>query len=330
MKTTNCFPASFKSLSANGLAILAACTLCLPATALGSGGKTYFKGKETLKFPVPGIQFTDGTSGFIMGWRFYALEEMDDPRVSGDSVIGWNAILDLGAFTGPQWGNFHVENSGGNWDGYWWGAISVGDSGSADYLECTAVGSGEYEGLVARWTYSGEGFSSGLPLHASGYIVEAKGGPAARPFLVKGSRVDQLRMVHGVFINPASGDLLGFGVLGKVDILKGGGQGSHAGLYTEQGLGLLDPATGAVTAMGFETTANGDLLHWVASGITTLSPDGQTAVFEGTVHFAGGTGRFEAASGGFNGFFEEKLEATEDPLASLAKYDYCARGTIRY
>ena len=43
------------------------------------------------------------------------------------------------------------------------------------------------------------------------------------------------------------------------------------------------------------TTANGDLLNWVATG----EKDVQTGANEGTVHFVGGTGRFEVAAGSF-------------------------------
>ncbi len=60
-----------------------------------------------------------------------------------------------------------------------------------------------------------------------------------------------------------------------------------------------------------------------------LSNSGKTAVFEGAVILRG-SGRFEAATGGFAATINERMQPTNDPLVSVAKYGYDAQGAIRY
>ncbi len=332
MKTTPYLQITTKRILVKGLVLLAGCALVLPTVGLGDAQKKYFTGTETFLWPDFGQaqQFTDGVTGFVSGFQFHAQERMTDDRLSGESIIGWNAILDLATFSGPQWGSFHLENAGGAWDGYWQGTISSEDGHVTDHIVCTAVGSGNYEGRIAVWDYQGKDWSLGNPLNATGYIVEAKGGPADLPLLGIGSRVDRVQLVPGVFLNPANpNEVLREGVLGRIDI-QGEAQVSHSGRCKEQGLGIFDPASGAVTGMGNQETANGDLISWVVGGTTTLSPDGETAVFTGLGHIAGGTGRFEAATGGFQCNFLEQMEPTDDPLVSVARYTYRVLGKIRY
>ena len=112
MKTTHCTRAIITSLSVRGIAIFAVCALGLPMAVLAKAKKTPFTGTETMTGQDVGTQFTDGTNAFLTGTRLYALEEMIDPRVSGHSTIGFNAIIDLESFSGPHWGSFHLENAG--------------------------------------------------------------------------------------------------------------------------------------------------------------------------------------------------------------------------
>ncbi len=303
-------------------------TLAFASSSWANDRKTHFTGKETFQWPEFGTQFGDGKIGLTTGFRFHALEEMTDSRVSGESIIGWSAIIDLGTFSGPQWGTFHLENSGGSWDGYWFGTISSSAGHVLDNIECTATGSGGYAGLVARWTYTGQDFNQGGPLIADGYIVEAKGGRTDLPIQGILSRVDTSQLILGAFIDPATGDVKGFGAMGSVDI-KGSGQASHLGRLTEQGYGIFDPMSGAVNGAGVYTAANGNLLYWVVTGTTALSPDGKSAIFDGTGHFAGGTGHFEAATGDFPVHLVETIKS-QNGLVTVFSYSYRVRARIRY
>jgi hypothetical protein len=77
-----------------------------------------------------------------------------------------------------------------------------------------------------------------------------------------------------------------------------------------------------MTGSGTLTSANGDQLYWVATG-TSFGPTGPVDL---TLHWAGGTGRFEAAAGAIHGPLE--LQPTDDPF--LMEFDLEARGTIQY
>ncbi len=315
-------------------------TLAFASSAWADDRKTPFTGKETFQWPEFGTQFTDGQTGLATGFRFHALEEMTDSRVCGESIIGWNAIIDLESFSGPQWGTFQLKNDGGAWDGCWYGTISSSDGHVVDNLVCTATGSGGYKGLVARWTYSGQDFNQGGPLYAEGYIVEEKDGRTELPIQSNCSGGSTGRTILGVFIDPATGDPIidpdtgkpKFGAMVCLDI-KEQGQASHLGRFTEQGYGIFVPTSltsGTFNGAGAYKAANGDLLYWVATGTSVMAEDGQSSNLDGTGHFAGGTGKFAAATGEFPMRWIEKVEPSDDPLVSVFSYSYRVRATIRY
>jgi hypothetical protein len=99
---------------------------------------------------------------------------------------------------------------------------------------------------------------------------------------------------------------------------------SLLGRCANEGSGMLNPVTGEVSGAGALTSANGDLLYWVATG-TSLGPSGPIDL---TLHWAGGTGRFEAAVGAINGMLQTKMETPGDP--ALMHFRLNADGTIRY
>ncbi len=302
------------------LAAFAACALWLP-TARAEGKKTFFTATEWDTVVGVDTGFTDGTTLFILGLKTTTLNTGSDERIAGTGrAVTLGAVWDSATLTGPQWGRIHIENSGGQWDGYWQGTRSLEDTHIITTVTGTTLGSGGYKGLVAYWSWRAADVDMGNPLQGTGYIVEAKPGHDERPLRVSGLRTDQLQMVPGVFLNPLTSEVIGPGLLGRVDILRGVGRSSHLGRYTEQGLGIFDPRTGAVTAMGSDISVGGEKVLWLAEGATQICPDEKTAVFNGGVHFSGGTGRFGAATGGFMGTIEEQLQPTADPLVSLAEY----------
>jgi hypothetical protein len=287
-------------------AALVICAALVSTTALAKT-KTPFTATGVDTMVDPGTWITDGTSLFITGAVHSAVRNASDPRISGTGTVWSDGIFDLttGAFT--LWGRFHLENGGGAWDGYWQNL-----DGS---LVLTAKGSGGYEGLVMRIGSDAGGL----------YIVE--NGPGEVPFKVSGWRVEQIQWVPGMVLDPftmlPTGEV---GVVGTVTLLKGAARSTHTGAVTDlMEVGLLtftSPTTVAASVIGTEKAANGDLLNWVAVFETNL----ETGVANGTVHWSGGTGRFEAAIGSFGATINEQI----DPATGEGTYAYSATGSIRY
>ncbi len=267
------------------LAALVLGTLWLPITALAKT-KTPFTTTETTTVVDPGKWITDGTSLFVIGQIMRGTEDASDPRLCGAETIRADVIMDLATGTMKYWGSYHLENADGAWDGYWYGEPSTGTG------VCTTIGSGRYAGLVARWTAASHG-------QWTGYIVE--NGPGEVPMKVSGSRVEQFEWSVGAVLNPANMQPTGeTAVVGKVTLVKGDGVATHTGKTTDvTEVGLVtfpqNPTTATWSCFGILRAANGDLLNWVAMGENDLI----TGVNTGTVHFAGGTGRFDAATGSF-------------------------------
>jgi hypothetical protein len=127
------------------------------------------------------------------------------------------------------------------------------------------------------------------------------------------------------------------GSLAWIVIGSQGGEASYLGHITEEGLGLLDPFTGVCSMMGAAISTDsgqGDVLHWVAQATTdrrTLVTTNLTkAVVTAEVHFAGGTGRFEDATGGFSGRVAELVSPNPTPSGFQNTFQYEAAGTIRF
>lgn len=253
-----------------------------PATAVGKT-KTPFTNTEVMTGILdPGTWISDGTTLFVTGCILSSIENASDPRLCGTGTVWMNQIMDLATGTMVLWGRFRLENAGGAWDGYW----STDTTGTG---VATLVGGGGYTGLVSRWTYLGNG-------DWVGYIVE--NGPGEVPMRLRGSREEQFEWTVGFVLDPQTMQPTAqLAVVGKVSLVNGSGVGTHVGKITDQTeLGLVTfpgPETAAWSLTGTMKTANSDLLNWVATGET----DVQTWEQDGTVHFVGGTGRFEAATG---------------------------------
>ena len=281
---------------------LALSAMLLPATALAEK-KTPFEATET---DAPwNFNFFLGSDGNLHVFDGKATFDMasDEPRVAG---TGWYTIyLNMNPTTGAStlWGKFHLENEDGEWDGCYTGT----DKG----FTATCVGSGDYEGLVSRWVWTPNNDGNGL-YHWKGYIVENGRGDVS--FKVSGWRTEQ---ELPPLTNPTQ---LPFYLLAPLK--EGAGKASHLGVFTElQKIGLAKitsfptPLNADFSGSSILKVANGDLLNMVAFGQIT---SGQMEVTE--AYFAGGTGRFEHATG----FFAGPLQGT--PF----DYTYTATGTIRY
>ena len=98
--------------------------------------------------------------------RYECDESLDDPRVSGTSVV---TVTDVDSEASPveMRGRFALENGGGAWDGEWVGVIE--DDG-LHIIEGVIAGSGDYEGLVYRATW---GFYELVDVTVTGTIEPA-------------------------------------------------------------------------------------------------------------------------------------------------------------
>jgi hypothetical protein len=72
-------------------------------------------------------------------------------------------------WTGPEWGTFHIENEGGNWDGTWTGKR---DENGYSIIKGVAHGSGDYAGLKGHWTFSRLSPDPAAPFDITGWILE--------------------------------------------------------------------------------------------------------------------------------------------------------------
>jgi hypothetical protein len=123
----------------------------------------------------------------------------------------------------------------------------------------------------------------------------------------------------------------------RINIVTEIGEATYLGRTTEEGLGVLDPVTGLCSMMGTAMPAGSEgrgVLHWVAQATTELRSlakrDLKTGVTSAEVHFAGGTGQFENATGGFSGRVAQLISPTPAPTIFQNTFQYQAAGTIRF
>lgn len=149
-------------------------TLAFSSSAVSARApKTYFTGVEELGPATGGTtKVVDGKVHF-RGVVQPGFDTTSDPRTSGEVVIVVNAIWTPPALTGPMWGTFRIENEGGAWDVRWQGERKLVGGNVISTIRATGHGSGGYEGLIGKWSYSGVNAGPGNPfLEISGYILE--------------------------------------------------------------------------------------------------------------------------------------------------------------
>ena len=252
-----------------------------------------------------------------------AREHITDPRLDGTAYFHYTVAVNVGTFSGAFWGTSRIvpDIGGGEWTGYW--VASMTPAGTT--IKMTVAGTGDYEGLVARLTYT----SGPEKLQIAGYIVEAKGGPGDRPFKVNACRKETIAFLPCMVLDPETwgpaNDPPEFKMIIRADIVSEAGQATHAGRIGNEGLAVVDLETGHITGKGTATAANGEELFWVYFGAYDAS-----GAARGSVHFCGGSGRFDVAVGGFDVATQPVFEPAEDEGVFSADYCYSGGGTIRY
>jgi hypothetical protein len=301
------------------IGVVAALTLASTLTAGAAPKKTYFTGVEENYTHEPGQWFGDGANLFVFRRACDADENISDPRLKG--LGSWTYTVDVAAGMFWGWGRIVPDQGGGEWMGYFTATMSAGTT-----LHMTLTGSGDYAGLVARLTYTDGPQPNTLAIE--GYIVEAKGDPGERPLKLSLCRTEQLEMLNCVELDPTLWPPepfipLRLATIIRTTIVSEMGQATHAGRITTEGFALMDPVTGVMTGTGIAKAADGDKIYWVH--VVTFDQNG---VAQNSVYFCGGTGRFDAVTGGFVGHITQGPVSTDDPAVS--QYSYCGIGTIRY
>lgn len=271
-----------------------------------------------------GTALDDGTRLLMLNAKATAELRASDPRVSGAGTLTCSGIWHTNK-VGVEWGILHLSNAGGAWDGYWQATNSVENGHVVMSLLLTAEGSSRYDGLVFRSTCTA--VDDG-PIQCTGWIVQDGQGP--RPYQLKGFRLDGAVKITGMLLDPLTLCPTGTrGTLEWIGIVTETGEASYLGRTKENGLGLLDPVTGVSSMMGTVMPVDSqqmDVLHWVALAMT----DPRTGAANAEVHFAGGTGRFQDATGGFSGRVTQTTSPTPAPTMFHKTFYYGASGTIRF
>jgi hypothetical protein len=315
-----------RSTPVRGITTLAVWALALAALAAPQT-KTPFTQTEVTTWLNFGTSLTDLKSLLIMGATGQGVTtKASDSRILGTSTVTVSAVWDMNQL-GPLWGSYHKVGPDGTWDGYMQGMNFLENGHVITTVKNVAVGSGGYQGMVLQKT--GRGVDHG-PIVYTGYIVQ--GGPGDLPDRVHAQRLDKLQIVGGVLLDPLTfTPIIGadgkpvLGALGLVSVVSGVGEATHIGRETETGLGLIDLTTFRSTAMGTVTSANGDLVNWVAS--SRPGPNNTTSV---DVHYVGGTGKMDDVTGGFSATFVETLTSTSDPMVMVGSFSFTGEGRVRY
>lgn len=138
--------------------------------------KSYFTGVEALGPPTGGTTEVVDGKVHLRDVVQPAFDTTNDPRTSGNVTIVVNAIWALPDLTGPMWGTFRVQNEGGDWYGHWQGHRTLDGENIISTIQATGHGSGDYEGLVGKWSFTGVNVGPDNPyFEISGYILEPHG-----------------------------------------------------------------------------------------------------------------------------------------------------------
>ena len=290
------------------------------ASANAVSKKTYFEGEEIGVSQVQGELFAHGADLYILNRELTAREEISDTRLKGYGYFKYAIAANMATGEAEFWGSSRIvpDQGGGEWSGYF--VATMGPEGHG--IQMTVQGSGAYAGLVARLNYK----TVEDKLLISGYVEVMSAGD--RPFKVEACRTERIETIMCLVLDPETWmpyDPPVFAPIVKVGILQEAGTATHFGRKTTEGLWLFNPSTADLTGAGAGTAANGNRAMWVCSG--NLNPEDSFV----RVDFCGGTGRFDAVTGGFDVTAEDKSpEPTEDPNVFLKTYCYTGIGVIRY
>jgi hypothetical protein len=299
-------------------------TTVLSVPAWAEATRTYFNTVVSSMTTVdPGTVYTDLQKLYVIGGVSTYDELASDPRIAGPAEVHLNVRFDFATLTGPMWGWAIRDRGAGAWRCWWVGTRTLftdqeGNVHTRSTIMETGVGSGSLAGLVARWTITAVDADLGNPFVGGGFVVEAKGGPDVRPMRSQSEGAERVSEVFFPLPEPTPLPVIEWEILDEV------AQVSHLGRSSNKGLGMLDIIAGTVTGSGTVTSANGDQLYWVATG-TSLGPSGPVDL---TLHWAGGTGRFDAAVGEIRGDLTLEPDSHEDPSVMDFKLD--AQGNIQF
>jgi len=141
--------------------------------------RTDYEGLEHYVGPLlPGWQWIseDGVLHIRGGQEAYR-DDVDDPRLCGDTVVTLNANFhpaDPPVFVyGRMWGTFRIENEGGYWEGSWVGERT--ELQGFSYIRGVLHGHGAYEGLQARAEYVRESPAPTASFAVHGMVMEPGG-----------------------------------------------------------------------------------------------------------------------------------------------------------
>jgi len=142
-------------------------------SAAAAATSTPFLGTSTFVSESGGVpSFPDGRF-HIRDFEQVSNDVVSDPRVSGtDTIIvnfNFRVVPPPVSFSGPMWGTFHVENSGGWWDGTWTG---VRDENGFAFVDGVGHGGGGYEGLHGRWHFERLSPNPYAPWSIEGVILD--------------------------------------------------------------------------------------------------------------------------------------------------------------
>lgn len=153
--------------------------LILVAPIAARTTRTEYAGTENYVGPVAaGRQWVseDGVLHIRGGEEAYD-DDVDDPRLCGDSLVTVNAnfkLADPPVFVyGRMWGTFRIENEGGYWTGNWVGERT--ESQGFSYIRTVLHGHGDYDGLLARADYVRENPNPAAPFSVSGVVIDPGG-----------------------------------------------------------------------------------------------------------------------------------------------------------
>ena len=96
--------------------------------------------------------------------------DTNEVRMTGEATFVFDSLYTKAPYAGRAYGIFHLESSGGSWDGNWKGFTNV--RGNTLFIG-EGHGSGGYDGLVIRWQMERSGSSWLTPMSLSGTIAGA-------------------------------------------------------------------------------------------------------------------------------------------------------------